>query len=353
MKNYLLILLSLFFISCSNKNIYINENYKIAKEKSFNIINPIQDPIDLSYIILDELNKKGFKSTLAHNVSRHKKKSVSSQGSGFFINNEGLIITNYHVIRDASVINVKMANANVFQASVIAHDKKNDIAILKPLNLMINKKWFELDLYKNNPIGSSIIVIGFPLSSVLGADVRVTQGIISSNVGIKSDNSRFQISASIQPGNSGGPIINKNNLVVGIASSRLSDKYLLKIMNTVPQNINFAVKSDKVLRLLKTNKFKTVRTSITSLEDAITATVLINASSSELNSINVNKLTNNLSLHYKYRYHWEFNNISFFSLKIVNENGVILANASFAGDSFTSSYDRVRELLSYVLNRLN
>ena len=353
MKFSLLVFISLFFISCSNKNIYINSKYEIAKEKSFNIINPIEDPIDLSYIILDELSKKGFKSTLAHNVSVRKKKSLSSQGSGFFINNEGLLVTNYHVIRNASIINVKMASGRVFQASVIASDKRNDIAILKPNTLMINKKWFELDLYKNNPLASQIVVIGYPLSSVLGTEVRITQGIISSNVGIKSDNSRFQISASIQPGNSGGPIINKNNLVVGIASSKLSDNYLLEIMDTVPQNINFGVKSDKVLNLLKTNKLKTLKTRITSLEDAIKATVLINANSRNIKDMQSSKLNNNLSLYYKYRYHWEFNTISFFSLKILNEEGIVLANASFSGDSFTSSYDRVRELLSYVLNRLN
>ena len=355
MKNLLLCFAFLLLIGCSNKNIYVKDSYKLNTASKINIINPHDDPIDLAYIILDELQKNGFNASLVHNTKVNKQHNTSSQGSGFFINQNGVIATNYHVVKNSNLIKIRTSDNNHFTAKVILSDKTNDIAILKPKRAFQAKKWFMLDKYKNNSIGDDIHVIGYPLSFVLGADVRVTKGIISSDVGIKSDLNRFQMSASIQPGNSGGPIINKNNLVVGIATSRLSDSYLLKYMDTIPQNINFGVKSNRILELFSNEDKQHLlkdKTTITSLEDAVLATVLINTNYDEDRTLQHELPKNSLSLIFKYVYHWDYNIISYLSIKLLDKDKAILVNINFTGDYFSSTYDLTRELVQEIIAKV-
>ena len=99
--------------------------------------------------------------------------------------------------------------------------------------------------------GTSVLTGGFPQILVQGIEPKITDGIISSLAGIRDDASLFQISNPIQPGNSGGPLFTLDGNVIGIVSAKLSDRTMLKEFNSIPQNVNFAVKSSHLLELLK------------------------------------------------------------------------------------------------------
>lgn len=352
MKYFLLFFTLIFFTSCANKEILKKANYKFKENDSFLIVNPINDPINLVDIFVYELEKRGYDHTLAHSKKEHKL-IKSSQGSGFFISNNGLVVTNQHVVDGFKFLNIKTNSNKKFVAKVLFQNKRNDIAILSPIDNYKTPFWFNLN--KNKPeIGTELSVIGYPLSQVLGTDIRITKGIVSSKNGIKGDSIQFQISAAIQPGNSGGPILTNNLDVIGVATSRLSDKYLFKYLDIIPQNINFGVKSTEVISFLNSKNIRLNKNnSIKNLADALDATVLINSVSSSqiLNNVNVKKLAN-FKIKYDYKYYWEFDSISYLTIKLFNNKGDELIQIIYSGDSISSPANIARETFSLIFESL-
>ena len=92
-------------------------------------------------------------------------------------------------------------------------------------------------------VGQEVFTLGFPLESVLGKSVKLSVGVISSIYGIRDDPRLFQVSTPIQPGNSGGPLLNDNGELIGIVFASLNAHYFYEQENIIPQNVNFAVKS--------------------------------------------------------------------------------------------------------------
>ena len=97
-----------------------------------------------------------------------------------------------------------------------------------------------------------MFTVGFPNIDVQGTEPKYTEGVISSLSGMDNNQRYFQISTPVQPGNSGGPLLNKEGSVVGIVISRLSAAYMLSISGTLPQNVNYATKSSFVQPFLET-----------------------------------------------------------------------------------------------------
>ena len=93
-----------------------------------------------------------------------------------------------------------------------------------------------------------IIAAGFPYGDTFSSSLKVTKGVVSSLSGLGNDSSKVQIDASIQPGSSGGPLINLSGNVVGVTVSRLKDDLTKEIFDALPQNVNFGIK----LSVLKT-----------------------------------------------------------------------------------------------------
>ena len=141
-------------------------------------------------------------------------KSNKSLGSGFIISQDGFIVTNDHVVRDAESIQVKLSNDKVYDAKVVGGDQKTDIAVIKisavelPVAVLGDSDKLE--------VGQWAIAIGNPF----GLDRTMTVGVISatgrSNVGIETYENFIQTDASINPGNSGGPLLNVYGEVIGI-----------------------------------------------------------------------------------------------------------------------------------------
>ncbi len=141
-------------------------------------------------------------------------------GSGFAIGDKYLV-TNYHVIENAKNINVKGIQGDLnkgLSAEVVATDKVNDIAILRVTDNLFSG--FGTIPYsvssKMADVGENIFVLGYPLTQTMGEEIKLTDGLISSRTGFQGDIANYQMSAPVQPGNSGGPMFNNKGNVIGI-----------------------------------------------------------------------------------------------------------------------------------------
>ena len=197
------------------------------------------DELGLEGYIISEIQSKSLASDSFQNYNLNNQISDISSGSAFAISDD-LLMTSNHVIENYKEVDVMIGNTFV-KASVLYAEKENDIAILRvPQNLPYHFKISSC--YKK---GDAIMAIGYPLSDVLGNEnVKFTDGIISSETGFNNNPFYLQITAPIQPGNSGGPVVNNDFEVVGIVQSKLNEMYLFESAGTFPQNINFALKPE-------------------------------------------------------------------------------------------------------------
>ena len=176
-----------------------------------------------------------------------QKKYTIKTGTGFFITNDGYLITNHHVISNSSKILIKMESQQ-FIAKVIDTDEKNDLALLK-----INSTSKALSIFqdKEESKGENIASFGYPLIGIQGNELKTTFGHINSISGIKGDLSYYQIDTPIQPGNSGGPLLNYYGEVIGVVTATLNQQTTLLKAGTFTQNVNYAVKINKIFPILK------------------------------------------------------------------------------------------------------
>ena len=184
-----------------------------------------------------------------------KDEDVEYTGSGFIINKNGLIVTNYHVIEGMENIDIYFPSKDAqYKAKVFIKDINNDIALLK-----IDDTKFTKDI-KNIPfglgnssdikVGQEVYTIGFPMGEILGKSAKLSTGVVNSIMGILDDPTLIQISNPIQPGNSGGALFNSNGEIIGIVLASLNAKYFYENAEIIPQNVNFAIKIDYLKNLI-------------------------------------------------------------------------------------------------------
>lgn len=329
------------------------------KDSTVFIVSNENDAIGVGPVIAEEIRKRGYsvKSIYSNKKeSSQKSNPKASFGSGFFISNDGLLISNAHVINDSSQIIIRKTNGEKFAAKVLITDEGNDIAILAPIDQTTTTKWLDIGQFGNTKIGDPLKIIGYPLSNILGNHPRVTEGIISANAGLMDDPTRFQVSASIQPGNSGGPIINENFQVIGIASEKLSDLYSLKMTGTIPQNVNFGIKIDYAKILFSNHQIdqsvKAKQADISTLEDAINATALIAVNVSDIpEKFTAAKQQKTIFINFSYNYSWDVFHYTLSRLNIQwidQETGEVIANGNFSGGSFSSYIGIVENVIQEI-----
>lgn len=168
-------------------------------------------------------------------------------GSAFAITSKGHLVTNAHVIEGAKSLKVKYPEGEM-PVKVLAVDEVNDLAILKIDSETTPLVFSEATL----KAGDEIMAAGFPNPDLQGTSIKLTRGIISSLKGIKDDARHFQIDAAVQPGNSGGPLLNKDGELAGIVVARLGDAAAIRATGAIPQNVNYAIKLDYLTPLIKT-----------------------------------------------------------------------------------------------------
>jgi S1-C subfamily serine protease len=168
-------------------------------------------------------------------------KTGNSSGTGFVISASGQIITNHHVI-DGCVGDIKGNLTGGAQAvlRVVSKDPANDMALLQgPADTF---KSFARIRERAIRSGDAVTAIGFPFHGLLTSDFTVTTGIVSSLSGIKNDSRMLQISAAVQPGNSGGPLLDSGGQIVGMVAAKLNPAGVIRATGAIPENINFAIK---------------------------------------------------------------------------------------------------------------
>jgi uncharacterized protein len=173
-----------------------------------------------------------------------RKGRPDSTGSGFRVA-AGKIVTNNHVVADCSRVRVNGAAA----ARVLARDSKNDIALLVATG---DQGAAAAVRATRSRLGEEIAVAGFPLQSLLSG-LSVTQGSVSRLSGLAGDTRLLQISAPVQPGNSGGPLLDASASVIGVVVSKLDALRVAKATGDIPQNVNFALNANVLRGFLDAN----------------------------------------------------------------------------------------------------
>lgn len=169
-------------------------------------------------------------------------------GSGFIVNNDTYALTNAHVIKDCRAVTVMFEGQDV-RATVRARDQRNDLALLR-----LPAGEHQVAVFRANDglyPGDSVVAIGYPLSEILASEGTVSVGIVNALAGLGNNASLLQISNPIQPGNSGGPLFDMSGHVVGVIVSRLDFAFALKAYGTLPENVNFAIKSSVAMAFLQ------------------------------------------------------------------------------------------------------
>ena len=163
-----------------------------------------------------------------------------STGTGFFVSSQGHVLTNHHVVENCGAITVALEGNLSQSARVIARDSKNDLALLTTSGL---KPSAVPNLRTGVRLGESVFVYGFPLAGLLASSGNFTIGNVTAVAGLGDDTTMIQMSAPVQPGNSGGPVLDQHGNVVAVVVSKLNALRIAKVTSDIPQNVNFAIKS--------------------------------------------------------------------------------------------------------------
>lgn len=229
-------------------NLYTT-NWKMAnKFENTDVYCSIDENGFLKFIIQKQQSKEANESfflklypTASNTLGSVKKGTATA----FAITQDGYLVTSQHVVDGSNSFKVILNNDNIlssYDVSLVLEDRNNDLAILK-----INDSKFQ----NLNPIpitikpslaevGEDVYVLGYPLSTTMGNELKVTDGIISSNTGFQGDITSYQVSAPIQPGNSGGPLLDKKGYLIGIISAK----------HKGAENVSYAVKSSYLINLI-------------------------------------------------------------------------------------------------------
>lgn len=189
--------------------------------------------------------------SIGMNRPKHGPNDPKQRGSGFFITEDGLFITNAHVVEDYTKIEVR-TGAGTKKATVLRVDKDKDLALLRVAEM---NGATALRVATNSPsIGTHVFTIGYPLVDLQGSQPKFTDGKVSSVAGAHDNPDDMQISVAVQPGNSGGPLADANGDVVGVVVASLDEFETVAVAGAIPQMVNYAVKATTLARFFRENR---------------------------------------------------------------------------------------------------
>lgn len=161
--------------------------------------------------------------------NKKRKNKDSFTGTAFQIDSNYLV-TNSHVVKGNKSLSINYDNETLY-LEVVIDDIRNDIAVLRVLNKTLLNVPYGFNVNKKR-IGESIFTLGYPLTSTMGEEIKLTNGIISSTKGYNDDITTLQTTIAVQPGNSGGPVFDKEGNIIGIISSK----------HSTAENASYAIK---------------------------------------------------------------------------------------------------------------
>jgi len=199
---------------------------------------------DITYLIGQIKTTKSevakLKSTITANSNNPKMPVTPNpdfRATGFLIDGKGFIVTNAHVVNRMKTIYVENSKGEYFTAQSIYSDPNTDLAILK-INDTAYKTIYNLPYSinkSNSNLGEQIFTLGYPRNEIVYGE-----GYVSAKSGNEGDSTAYQVSVSVNPGNSGGPVLNKHGQIIGIITSK----------NSVADGVVFAAKSKNIYKLL-------------------------------------------------------------------------------------------------------
>ncbi len=198
-------------------------------------------------VLMEGLEKSLFvKIFPTANTPLPASRRTSSSGTGFALSSSGLIATNYHVINEAERIQIRGISGdftNTYRARVVLTDPETDLALLQIDDTKFKGLGQVPYLLKGQTadVGTDIFVLGYPMRATMGDEIKLTNGIISSKSGFQGDPTSYQISAPVQPGNSGGPLFDEQGNLIGIVNAK----------HEGAENVSYAVKSRHLLSLIE------------------------------------------------------------------------------------------------------
>ena len=194
-------------------------------------------------------------------------------GSCFAIRPDGWLVTASHVVDDGGKLEVQFGGLSA-PARVILRDGENDLALLKVD--VPTPDFLGVSGDSQIEIGRKVYTLGYPAVGFLSQDIRFTEGSISAVRAFEGNETMFQVSVPVQPGNSGGPLIDEERgLVIGVVVAKASAQAFLRAVGTLPENVSFAVDSDQLRSLLRRAGIEPGETTSTSPTEAAKATHLL------------------------------------------------------------------------------
>ena len=172
---------------------------------------------------------------------------MTNSGTGFIITHDGYIITCDHVVKDANEVQIAIG-VKQYPAQIIREDPLNDLALLK-INGLFPALAFAAE--PSAEMGQDVFTIGYPNIELQGVNPKYTKGSISSLSGFQDDTRYYQISVPVQPGNSGGALLDEEGDIIAIVVSGLSAMVSARTFANVPQSVNYAIKANYAQAMIK------------------------------------------------------------------------------------------------------
>jgi hypothetical protein len=167
-------------------------------------------------------------------------------GSGFFVSDQGHLVTNQHVVQQCTQVRLAGQSQPLIP---VGADAAADLAVLRT----VAPRTGGVARIRSGPArqGEDVITYGFPLQGLLAASGQIATGIVAAMEGLRNDGSQLQINAPVQPGSSGGPVLDRRGEVIGVVVSKLNALRVAQNTGDIPQNVNFAIKPEVLRQFLQ------------------------------------------------------------------------------------------------------